>query len=114
MKNGVAQAVEEKKGKNKMEKYFVMYDNDAIKGLHNDYGYTANMAKNIDEKSYALAPDTYILLSLYAEKFMLVIDEDTDAGRYFSIGINALAEMGYIEIGGECENDDYKMIWIVK
>lgn len=94
-------------------KYSVMFDlgtESNFKGVK-ETGETAN---EINEISCGIAPNTYMALCIAAEKFMFEYDEDTDAGRFFDIGINALNELGYIEIGGELENDDYKMIWIVK
>ena len=93
-----------------MEKYWVVYD--GIKP--NTREEAAAKARVIDEQCAVIAPDTYVMLSMYAEMFPLVIDTNTCDGKYWAIGIESLAEMGYIEIGGACKNDEYKMIWIVK
>lgn len=92
-----------------MAKYSVMFECE-FKGIKE----TAETAIKINEISCSIAPNTYMALCVAAEKFMFEYDEDSAAGKFFDIGITALQELGYIEIGGECEDDDYKMIWIIK
>ena len=93
-----------------MAKYSIVYECE-FKTLQE----AAATAAEIAEKSAVLAPNIYMLLNCYAEKMMLTVDEtDPYGGGMIEAGITALQELGYVEVGGECENDDYKMIWIVK
>ena len=92
-----------------MSKYWVV--NECPTKSYKEIG---EAAAAINEVRKGIAADVYMMLWGYAEQFPLEYDDTTDAGRFFDIGINALNDMGFIEIGGECEDDDYKMIWIVK
>lgn len=92
-----------------MEKYSVVFECE-FKGIKE----AAETALEIKEKNM-FAATVYNLLCAHAEKVMLVISDDIEyGGDLIEYGISRLEEMGYIEIGGECEDDDYKMLWIMK
>lgn len=100
-----------------MMKFSVVFEGCDFKGIKE----ATETANEINKIRNGIAPNTYLMLCIYAEKFMWEIEEDSDAWKFFNIGLNALEEMGYIEIEGEGQwsgedeaLNDYRMIWIMK
>lgn len=101
-----------------IRKYSVMFnlcDCEDFDCEHNwkSYGEIAQAAEEINELSAAIAPYTYMMLCIHANKIKLEYDTFSSAGLFFETGIEALVKLGYIEIG-ECKADEYKVIKIVK
>lgn len=91
------------------QKYFVRYDCEG-KSLEQ----AVKTAMTIEKVCSGIAPDTYVMLSIYGDVFHLEIDDSTNIGEYLSVGIKRLEKLGYITINKEYENDDYNTIWIMK
>lgn len=79
-----------------------------------------NTAKTIENELGAEAAETYKFIALSAYMMIPVFEEEDNDIKFPMIvpvngeGINMLNDAGYIEIGGECEEDEYKMLWIMK